>query len=174
MWTCSSWGMSGTPALPRGAGQAPTPQTGWPPPPAPRRLPRWGYHGKAAAAQGERGLLGAPASSPRAARRDFSVVSSSAARPEEVPAPCTGQRPPLKGWGAGAALALHPPLHPLPAPATLRPVALMPRVHQGCTAPAGRAALPRPRAQHRSTASKGGLASLCQGEWSQRVPTTQR
>lgn len=174
VWTRSSRGMSGTPALLRGAGRAPTPQTGRPPLPAPRRLPRWGYHGKAAvAAQGERGLPGAPASSPRAARRDFSVVSSSAARPEgEVPAPRAGQRPPLEGQGTGAALAPHPPLHPLPAPAVLRPVALVPRVHRGCTAPAGRAALPRPRAQHRGAASKGGLASLCPGRWPQRVPRT--
>lgn len=77
VWTCSSRGTSGTPALLQGA---PSSQQGWPSPPAPRRLPRWGYHGKAAAAQGECGLPGAPASSLRAARRDFSVVSSSARR----------------------------------------------------------------------------------------------
>ncbi|XP_030329531.1 mucin-1-like [Strigops habroptila] len=94
-------------------GSQPSPSPGPPPAPGLAGLPRWGYHGKAAAAaQGERGLPGAPASG-RAARRDFSVVSSSAARPEgEVPAPRTGQRPPLESRGAGALLAPHPSLRP--------------------------------------------------------------
>lgn len=88
VWTCSSRGMSGTPVLPRGARRAPILQTGRPLPPAPWLLPPWSYHGKAVVvAQGERRLPGAPASSPHAARRNFSLVSSSAACPEgEVPA----------------------------------------------------------------------------------------
>lgn len=118
VWTCSSRGMPGTPVLLQGA---PTPQQGRPPPPAPRRLPRWGYHGKAAAAQGEHGLPGAPASSPRAARRDFSVVSSSAACPEgEVPVPHTGQQPPSRGPGCGGCAGPAPPATPTAHPSHAR------------------------------------------------------
>ncbi|XP_054252913.1 basic proline-rich protein-like [Indicator indicator] len=68
-----------------------------------------------------------------------------------------GSSHPVEGRGIGACAGpAPPPTHPLPAPPALRPFALLPRVHRGCPAPAGRATLPRPRAQHRSTASKGG------------------
>lgn len=118
MWTCSSRGMSGTPALPRGARRAPILQTGRPLPPAPCLLPPWSYHGKAVAvAQGERRLPGAPASSPHAARRDFSPVSSSSACPEgEVPASRTGQQPPLEGRGAAGSRPVPQPRCAPPAP----------------------------------------------------------
>lgn len=67
-----------------------------------------------------------------------------------------GSGHPSRAGVRGAALAPAPPLPPLPVPIALRPVALVPRVHRGCTAPAGRAALPRPQAQHRGAASEGG------------------
>ncbi|XP_041253225.1 collagen alpha-2(I) chain-like [Onychostruthus taczanowskii] len=110
--------MSGTPVLPRGARRAPILQTGRPLPPAPCLLPPWSYHGKAAVvAQGERRLPGAPASSPHAARRDFSSVSSSAACPEgEVPASRTERQPPLEGWGAAGAARVPQPRRAPPAP----------------------------------------------------------
>lgn len=107
VWTYSSWGMSGTPVLPRGARQAPILQTGRPLPPAP-----WeGSGGGAGGAQAPRGSRQQP---PRCQERFLPGFIIRACPEGEVPASHMGQQPPLEGWGsAGAALV---PLCPLSAP----------------------------------------------------------
>lgn len=146
VWTRSSRGMSGDAGAASGS-RAGAEKGARLPPPAPRWLPHWGYYGKAAA-RGERahsrGL-------PRAASMLPGEISLWFHHPPPAPKEkfllhARGSSHPLQGQSAGA--APHPQLRPLPSPCTLGAFALVPRVHRGCSAAAGRAALPQPRAWH--------------------------